>query len=520
MSRIPSKENKFIEFKEKLNPKIHLKEDKRQKLAAQMKHKLENGDGKAIYIIGVDDHGKTVGLTEIEFEETVHVLRTVAAENSAEIKKIEKFEDQGKLIGRLFITTRGKAIKNHLVIGLGGHVNHGKSTLIACLMTGRPDKEGKHWLYLDVLPHEIERGLSADLHYGLFGFKNATPLYFKNPLDKKERAKVMARADKLISIVDTVGHEMWQRTTVRGLVGQDVDYGLLVVAADDGVTHITKEHLGIMLAMKMPVIVCITKIDKVGNERVEEIEREIDELLKNVGKIPYKIKRIEDVSVVIDKMQTVIPLFHTSAVTLEGYDLLENLLLSLIPREKNVKKPFLMFIDHVYNISGVGTVVSGTIKQGKLKPGKELLLGPNKNAGFKRVRAKSIEMHYHPLSEAEAGLVVGISLRGVKYDEVERGMILCDPNIKPKAYKEFEAEILVLNHPTRVANGYEPVVHDNTISEAVKIKCLSKPYLKAGEFGKVRMTFKFKPHFIQVGDKFVFREGKTKGIGTILKILR
>jgi elongation factor 1-alpha len=308
-------------------------------------------------------------------------------------------------------------------------------------MTGKPDKEGKHWLYLNVLPHEIERGLSADLHYALYGFKEGKVLNLKNPLDKKERAKIVEQAEKIISFIDTVGHEPWVRTTIRGIVGQSIDYGLLVVAADDGVTHITKEHLGLLLAMNLP------------------------------------------------------------------------------ERKKLSEKPFLMFVDRVYNVPGAGTVVSGTIKQGKLKAGSELLIGPDKKGNFKKVKAKSIEMHYCRLEEANAGLIVGIAIRGIKNEEIERGMILCDEAIEPKAVKSFEAEIFVLHHPTRIASGYEPVLHCNTIAESAKFKLLDKDYLKSGESGKVEMRFKYKPQFVQVDDKFVFREGKTKGIGTITKIL-
>ena len=399
-------------------------------------------------------------------------------------------------------------------------MNHGKSTLVACLMKGQPDKNGKAWLFLDVLPHEIERGLSADLHYALYGFKGGRPINFKNPLDKKERSRVVAQADKIISFVDTVGHEPWLKTTIRGVVGQSIDYGLLVVAADDGPTHITREHLGLMLAMDYPIVICLTKTDKVPKRRVEEVEREVDALLKNVGRVPYKIKTKSDIHVVIDKMDTVVPVINTSAATLDGYDMLNSLLEALPERKKDVDKPFLMFVDRAYNVTGVGTVVSGTVKQGCLKPNTDLIIGPNGTNEFTHVKAKTIEMHYHRLAEANAGLVVGVALRGIKYEDVERGMILCDEAVKPRAVKSFEADILVLSHPTRIATGYEPILHNNTISETVKLALLGKKYMKSGESGRVRMSFRYQPQFIQAGDKFVFREGKTKGIGTVKKILK
>lgn len=521
MALVPKKENKNIEFKEKLSPQTHLKDEKRQHLASQMKFRLEVGNGKAIYIIGVSDKGTSKGLTELEFEETLTVLKAIVRENNAEISKIEKFTENGKLIGRILISkSLEKKIKQHIIVASAGHVSHGKSTLIGSLISGKKDENGNAWLYLNVLPHEIERRLSADLHHALFGFKDNKVIHLKNPLDKKERARLVEQADKIISFIDTVGHEPWLRTTIRGLLGQDIDYGLLVVAADDGVTHITKEHLGLFLAMNLPIILCITKIDKMGAKRIEEVEEQIENLLKNIGRIPFSVKNENDLIAVIDKLDTIVPIVKTSAVSLQGYDLLNKALLLLPERKKETDKPFLMFIDRVYNVSGVGTVVSGTIKQGRLQPGKELILGPNDSGIFEKVKATSIEMHYHRLAEANAGLIVGVAIRGIRHENVKRGMVICEEQFKPKAAKSFEAEIFVLNHPTRIANGYEPVFHTNTIAESVKLELLNKEYLKSGEEGKVRITFKYKPQFIQENDRFIFREGKTKGIGTITKILK
>ncbi len=520
MGIVPSKENKNIEFKEKLIPSIHLKDSKRQHLASQMKYLLELGKGTAVYVIGVDDDGKTKGLSDLEFEETLNVLKVIASENNANITKVEKFTDNGNLLGKIVINKAStNGFKSHIVISSAGHVNHGKSTLIGTLMTGKRDGEHTNWLFLDRLPHEIERNLSADLHYALLGFKDNKPIHLKNPLDKRERSRVVEQADRLVSFVDAPGHEGFLKTTIRGVVGQDIDYGLLVVAVDDGVTHITKEHLGLLLAMNIPVIVCMTKVDRVGRKRVEEAELQIEGMLKNVGRIPYLIKDENDLNVVIDKMGTIVPMIKTSSVTLEGYEFLNKLLTTLPERRQNTDKPFLMFVDKIYNISGVGTVVSGTIKQGKLQAGKELMLGPESTGKFKRVKATSIETHYHRISEADTGFVVGIAIRGINHDDIERGMIMCDAELNPKPVKSFEADILVLTHPTRITNGYEPVVHLFTVAESAKIDFMDKEYLKAGETGKVKFTFKYSPHYMEEGDRFVFREGKTKGIGTVSKIL-
>ncbi|MCD6402795.1 MAG: GTP-binding protein, partial [Candidatus Aenigmarchaeota archaeon] len=378
---------------------------------------------------------------------------------------------------------------------------------------------GKTRMFLDTLPHEIQRGLSAELAYALYGFKNGKPMKLKNPLDKKERSRIVDECEKIISFVDTVGHEPWLRTTIRGLVGQSVDYGLLTIGIDSGITKITKEHLGILLALGIPVIVVLTKIDRFDEKRIKEVEEEVEKMLKYIGKVPFRIKSKQDVALVVDRLDVIVPIIQTSAKTLEGYELLDELLLHLNPRRRELERPFLMYIDKVYNIKGVGTVVSGTVKQGEIETGSEVLLGPFKTGEFKRVKATSIQTHYHPLDKVKAGFVVGVALRGVKYEDVHRGMVICDPELNPSAIWRFEADILVLNHPTCVKVGYEPVVHVNTIAETAKIEWLEKEYLKAGESGRAIMKFKFRPHFIQPGEKFVFREGKTKGIGTILRVV-
>ncbi|MCX8200525.1 MAG: GTP-binding protein [Candidatus Caldarchaeum sp.] len=515
---LPKTEKQHIEFKEKLIPEIHLRVEKKQKLASQMKFRLENGDGTAVYVLGVRDDGSAAGISEFELEESLSVLRLVASECGATVDRVEKFDSNGGLIARVIISSRSRPSANHIVVSVAGHVNHGKSTFLACLITGEKDDGGK-WLYLDTLPHEVERNLSADLHFIVLGFKNGMPNLMKNPLDKSERIRVTSESDRLVSFVDTVGHEPWLRTTIRGILGQEIDYGILVVAADDGPTHISREHLGIMLAMGLPVIVVITKVDKVEEERVDRVEAEIVSLLKRVGRLPFSVNSEEDIDLVADKISVIVPIVKTSAVTRQGYDIVYSLLRKLPVRAKRKDVPFLLYIDRIYNVEGVGNVVSGSVSQGSLTAGAELLVGPTRKGEFVPVKARSIEMHYTRLAQAEPGYIVGVAVKGVKEELLERGMILCDPSLNPKSVWSFEADVTVLSHPTRIGDGYEPIVHIHTIASTARVKMVDKPYLKAGESGKVEMRFKYRPFFIQPGDRFVFREGKTKGIGVVTKLL-
>ncbi|MCS7123429.1 MAG: GTP-binding protein [Candidatus Aenigmarchaeota archaeon] len=516
--KIPKKENKLIEFKSKLNREYHLKGDRKEHLVTQLNYLLENNGGYAVYIVGVDDNGKPIGINEYEFEETLQVLKEVASYCGAEVYKVEKFFDNGSLIGRIVFRklSSGKEIQS-INVGIAGHVHHGKSTLIATLITGKEDKNGKNWLYLNVLPHEIKRRLTADLHYTLLAYKNGKPLFFNNPLDKKEKRKIISESDKIVNFVDNVGHDAWIYSSIRGLIGQNLDYGILVVSAIDGITNITKEHLGIMLSINLPIVVCLTKTDLCKEEKINQVVEEISSLLKNIGRIPFLVKDTNDLGVILDKLEVVVPIIKTSAVTKEGYDILVDLFSKLRERKREVDGPFLLYIDKIYDIEGVGCVVSGNVLKGKIKEGETLLIGPLKDGSFEEVKASSIEIHNYRVNEASAGNIVGIAVKGVNTKDIKRGMILCDKSLNPKPIKKFLAEILVLTHPTKISDGYEPVVHIHTIEESAKIKLIDKDFVKSGEQCKALFTFKYNSHYISVGDKLIFREGKTKGIGTVLE---
>ncbi len=516
-------ERKNIEFKKALKTSYHLSEDRKKQLISQMKYRMERGRGKAIYFLGVEDDGSLVGLPIGELQESLLVLRILSQEIGARIEEVNRHPLKDGSVAEVTIGRKNSFQKEHLVIGVAGHVDHGKSTLVGSLTTGTlDDGTGKTRIFLDIQKHEIERGLSADLSFAIYGFINGKPMRMKNPLDKREKSELMEKCERIISFVDTVGHEPWLRTTIRGIVGQRLNYGLLTIAADEGPTHITREHLGIILAMELPVIVVITKTDLVEDENITKVHDKISEILKLVGRIPFKVKDRSDASLVSEKMnQHIVPIIETSSVTGEGLELLDELFLNLrIPENPSEdKKPFMMYIDKIYAVKGVGTVVSGTIRQGKVKKGDKLLLGPMSTGKFKEVKVKSIEMHHYQIGHAEPGHIVGISIAGASPNEIERGMIIAHPDYKPKAVREFEAEVAILVHPTTIKAGYESVTHIETIAETTILEPIDRDFMSAGDKGRVRMRFKYKPHHVKEGQKIIFREGRTKGIGSITRII-
>ncbi len=508
-----------VEFKERLSRDVHLEGGRRESLAAQLRHRVLSGDGEATYVVGVTDDGGLAGIDPDSFSESMDVLSLLAEEADAHIDDVQTWSAGDGLVGVARVRD-GSVLETddeHVVVGTAGHVDHGKSTLIGSLVTGEEDDgDGATRGYLDVQPHEVERGLSADLSYAVYGFDGDGPIRVRNPDRKQDRARVVEEADRLVSFVDTVGHEPWLRTTIRGLVGQKLDYGLLVVAADDGPTRTTREHLGVLLATDLPTMVAITKTDVVSEERVEEVEREVERLLREVGKSPLRIERHGVDAAVEEIGETVVPIVETSAVTGGGLEVLDELF-DRLPKTASDDGEFRMYVDRSYSVTGVGAVASGTVMGGEVEAGDELLLGPMPDGRFEEVEVRSIEMHYHRVDRAQAGRIVGIALKGIKERDVERGMVLLPADAAPAPVREFEAEVMVLNHPTRIGDGYEPVVHLETIGEAAAFYP-EEGRLLPGDAGKTRVRFKFRPYLVEEGQKFVFREGRSKGVGTVTEV--
>ncbi|WP_430503825.1 GTPBP1 family GTP-binding protein [Haloparvum sp. PAK95] len=532
-----------IEFKERLTREVHLADGRMESLAAQLRHRVLSGDGEATYVVGVTDDGGLAGISPDVFSETMDVLSLLAEEAGAHIDDVDTWSvgdvDGGVAVERPGDTTaeqeangdtglvglatirEGAMLEtddDHIVVGTAGHVDHGKSTLVGTLVTGMADDgQGGTRGFLDVQPHEVERGLSADLSYAVYGFGDDGPVRMDNPHRKQDRARVVEEADRLVSFVDTVGHEPWLRTTIRGLVGQKLDYGLLAVAADDGPTETTREHLGILLATELPTVVAITKVDAVDDERADEVVREVESMLREVGKTPLPVER-HGVEAAVDEIgDSVVPVFRTSAVEKSGIDDLDELFRALPKRATPDREEFRMYIDRTYDVKGVGAVASGTVNSGAVEAGDELLLGPMPDGSFRPVEARSIEMHYHRVDRATAGRIVGIALKGVDEADVKRGMVLLPREANPDPVREFEAEVVVLNHPTRIQEGYEPVVHLETASEAAKFSPAGGRLLP-GDTGRTRVRFKFRPYLVEEGQRFVFREGQSKGVGTVTDV--
>ncbi|MFH4975273.1 hypothetical protein AB6A40_001982 [Gnathostoma spinigerum] len=286
----------------------------------------------------------------------------------------------------------------------------------------------------------------------------------------------------------------------------------------------TKEHLSLALSLNVPVFIVVTKIDMCPEQVLSETIRNLDRLMKSPGarKLPVLIKSIEDVVHSANNFSSgrVCPIFQVSNVTGLNLDLLRAFL-NLIPLRRHLllDGPTVFQIDDVYWVDGVGTVVSGTCLSGVINLNDTLLIGPNSSGEFVPIPVKSIHRKRMPVSTIRCGQTASFSVRKFSKKEVRKGMVLVSPSLKPQAALVFEAEVLILHHPTTIAPNYQAMVHIGSIRQTATIIAMTKNVLRTGDRDNVTFKFIKNPEFLQLGTRMVFREGRTKAVGTIKKII-
>jgi selenocysteine-specific elongation factor len=331
-----------------------------------------------------------------------------------------------------------------LTVGTAGHIDHGKTWLVRAL-TGKDT---------DRLPEERERGISIDLGYA--------------PLDLPDGRR--------LSLVDVPGHERFVRNMVAGATG--IDLFLLVVDAGEGARPQTREHLAIIRILGIEHgVVAVTKTDAVDPELRELAVEEARGLVPDA------------------------PVIATSARTGEGIDELRQALAEAADRveERTGTGPTRLFIDRVFTLKGIGTVVTGTLWSGSIGAGDELAAEP----GGRRVRVRSVQVHDRPVERAEAGQRVAVALPGVERDDLRRGDALVEPGAYPVSYRLDVAVELLEDVP----DGTRLHVHHGTAEHYARL-------VRAGDrFAQLRLA---SPAVAARGDRVVLRAGTTLGGGVVV----
>jgi elongation factor Tu len=388
--------------------------------------------------------------------------------------------------------------KPHLNIGTIGHVDHGKTTLTAAILKYTHLRgwfsSNKGVDEIDSAPEEKARGITINISHNEF------------ETEKRHYA-----------IIDCPGHADYIKNMITGAA--QMDGAILVVSAVDGPMPQTREHILLARQVGLPaMVVFLNKVDQVSDpEMIDLVESEVRELLKKYGFPGDEVPVIKGSALKANE---------ATSVDDEAFKPIAELLKAVDeyfqepPRETD--KPFLMAIEDVFSIAGRGTVATGRIERGIIKPGEEVeIVGIRPTI---KTTAVSIEMFNKSLDEGRAGDNVGILLRGLKKEDVERGQVIAKPGtVTP--HTEFEAEVYVLSKEeggrhTPFFSGYKPqfyirtcdVTGEVTLPEGVEM-------VMPGDNVKIKVKL-ISPVALEEKQKFAIREGgKTVGAGVVSKII-
>jgi elongation factor 1-alpha len=390
--------------------------------------------------------------------------------------------------------------KPHMNLVVVGHVDNGKSTTVGHLMvdlkvidqrtidayakeseaTGKGDTFKYAWV-LDSIKEERDRGVTIDLAFQKF----ETQKFF-------------------YTLIDAPGHRDFIKNMITG--ASEADAAVLVVSVKPGETEAAtdpggqaREHAFLSRTLGVSQIaVALNKMDDVAysEQRYKEVKDLVEKMLKLVG---YNTSKVQFIPVSAWKGDNLIKLSENTP-WYKGPTLAESLDMFEAP-EKPIGKPLRIPIQDVYTITGVGTVPVGRVETGVVRANDKVIVMPSGVTG----EVKSIETHHTQMESAEAGDNIGFNLRGVDRKSIKRGDILGSTDKPPSVAREFEAQIIVIHHPTAMAPGYTPVLHAHTAQVAATLsEFVAKIDAKTG--GIVEE----KPKFLKTGDAAIVRVKPTR----------
>ncbi|HPU05559.1 MAG TPA: elongation factor Tu [Thermogutta sp.] len=389
--------------------------------------------------------------------------------------------------------------KPHVNVGTIGHIDHGKTTLTGAILAVQSKKGlAKFKSYADIAKGGTVRDATKTVTIHVAHVEYET--------EKRHYAHI-----------DCPGHADFIKNMITGAA--QMDGAILVVSAADGPMPQTREHVLLARQVNVPaIVVFLNKIDLVDDpELLDLVEMELRDLLKKYDFPGDEVPIIRGDA--LSAYQNPDDPEKTKCIQ-ELLDAIDN----YIPEPvRPIDKPFLMAVEDVFSIEGRGTVATGRIEQGTIKPGDEVEI-----VGFSRESRKtvvtSIEMFNKTLDEGRAGDNVGCLLRGIKKDEVERGQVLAKPgSITP--HTKFEAEVYILSKEeggrhTPIMSGYRPQFYFRTTDVTGEIQLTGgAEMVLPGENVKIQVEL-ISPVAMQENLRFAIREGgRTVGSGVVTKIL-
>ena len=396
--------------------------------------------------------------------------------------------------------TKFERTKPHCNVGTIGHVDHGKTTLtsaITLVLSKAGGTDFRAFESIDNAPEEKARGLTIAI------------AHIEYETEKRHYAHI-----------DCPGHADFVKNMITGAA--QMDGAILVVAAPDGPMPQTREHVLLARQVEVPsIVVALNKVDMMEDEELLElVEIELRELLSKYNfpgdKIPViRVSALKALECGCGKREC-----QWCGPILKLMDAVDEYIpIPVRPKDQ----PFLMPVEDVFSIKGRGTVPTGRVERGVIKSGEEVeIVGLHHEP--RKVVATSLEMFHKILDQAEPGDAVGLLLRGVEREDVERGQVLAAPgSVKPHTYAEAEVYVLTKDEGGRHTpffNGYKPQFFIRTTDVTGSIE-LEKgvEMVMPGDFTKMKIRLIY-PVALEKGLRFAIREGgKTVGAGAFTKII-
>jgi elongation factor Tu len=394
--------------------------------------------------------------------------------------------------------------KPHVNIGTIGHVDHGKTTLTAAItmtLAVAGGAKARNYEDIDAAPEEKARGITINTAHVEYETEN-----------------------RHYAHVDCPGHADYVKNMITGAA--QMDGAILVVSAADGPMPQTREHILLAKQVGVPsIVVFLNKQDQVDDEELLElVELEVRELLDS-----YEFPG-DDIPIVSGSALKAVESLTAGTTDDEWVGKILSLMEQVddyIPTpERDVDKPFLMAVEDVFSITGRGTVATGRVERGKVKVGETVEIVGIRDT--RSVTVTGVEMFQKTLDEGQAGDNVGVLLRGVQKDDIERGMVLAKPgSITP--HTKFQAEVYILKKEeggrhTPFFPGYKPQFYVRTTDVTGTIASFTADDGSDAEMvmpgDRIKMNVELiNPVAIEQGMRFAIREGgRTVGAGVVAKI--
>ncbi|KAI1777997.1 P-loop containing nucleoside triphosphate hydrolase protein [Hypoxylon cercidicola] len=517
-----------------------------QKLLDHIEQRLLEGHHEAVFDLGFENNGESMRLTLDQWKAALDRLKQTAkaahadcdvlltknvggpveAESTAAGNQSKDTECTGKILIRRAPASIEDVIETRIAVV--GNVDAGKSSMLGVLVKGDlDDGRGKARVNLFRHKHEIETGRTSSVGMEIMGFDTTGKVITSDtPGRKLSWEEIGKRSAKVITFTDLAGHERYLRTTVFGLLSSSPNYCLLMVAANNGLIGMSKEHLGIALALNVPIMVVVTKIDICPPKILEQTIQQITKILKSPAarKMPIFINNREECINTATQFvsQRICPIFQVSNVTGENLNLVRTFL-NILPHHGRYDSDasFEFHVNDTFSVPFVGTVVSGIVKAGVVHTGDNVLLGPDGLGQFIHTSIRSIERKRIAVPAASAGQSASFALKKVRRKDVRKGMVVL-PKVEgqppPKVYREFVAEVLILSHATTIKTKYQAMLHVGPVSQTCAIIDVDRPFIRTGDRATVAFRFVQRPEYLAPGDRLLFREGRTKGLGIVKSV--